>query len=81
MAVYADVTPRKRRVSRNRQLSGNNIRSGVTPRKRRVSRNNRSGAFVSNDQVTPRKRRVSRNFNTHKEMIIIHGHASQEACE
>ena len=58
-----DVTPRKRRVSRNLKVTGNVIPMVVTPRKRRVSRNPHLLLVLVMIDVTPRKRRVSRNID------------------
>ena len=60
-SVTDEVTPRKRRVSRNVWEHWRELNGEVTPRKRRVSRNPRMPACSDLNIVTPRKRRVSRN--------------------
>ena len=60
-AFTGAVTPRKRRVSRNKTYEDHRKQEKVTPRKRRVSRNEQAAEQLKNKDVTPRKRRVSRN--------------------
>ena len=69
------VTPRERRVSRNRKLY-------VTPRERRVSRNIcLCTRHHKQADVTPRERRVSRNAKAGFTDAGASRHASREACE
>ena len=75
------VTPRKRRVSRNRVSKLSFYCFDVTPRKRRVSRNRSLQSLRRRRHVTPRKRRVSRNASMRAPARMLESHASQEACE
>ena len=62
MSDSEQVTPRKRRVSRNGYEVSDEMLRSVTPRKRRVSRNLWQVLIIQFLEVTPRKRRVSRNL-------------------
>ena len=81
LRTYINVTPRKRRVSRNCNFASYFTYNEVTPRKRRVSRNICKCLYENHVYVTPRKRRVSRNEKAGFNKVVAESHASQEACE